>query len=191
MPRDVTDRVRLPRARKAAAATTIPTAEQVGAVLAADAEFAAFIAVSAFAGLRRGESSALKVSDINFLREEVHVRRQVQWTDDGQMEIRGPKYGAERTVYVPDGLVTLLAQHVQHWTHGEDPDRWPFPGRRDHDSPPTPPPSRGPGGPPAAPPASGTDCTTCDTSTPPGSSERAAISSRSSGRRGIPPRPSP
>jgi hypothetical protein len=37
MPRDITDRVRLPRARKAAAAMTIPTPEQVGAVLAADA----------------------------------------------------------------------------------------------------------------------------------------------------------
>jgi integrase len=72
MPRDITDRVRLPRARKAAAAMTIPTPEQVGAVLAADAEFAAFIAVCAFAGLRRGEASALKVSDIDFLRKEVH-----------------------------------------------------------------------------------------------------------------------
>jgi integrase len=104
-------------------------------VLAADAEFAAFIAGCAFAGLRRGEASALKVADIDFLRKEVHVHRQVQWTDDGQMEIRGPKYGAERTVYVPDGLVTMLARHIQHWTHGEDPDRWLFPGRRDRDKP--------------------------------------------------------
>ena len=32
-------------------------------------------------------------------------------------------------------LVTMLARHVQHWTYGEDPDRWPFPGRRDRDKP--------------------------------------------------------
>jgi hypothetical protein len=31
------------------------------------------------------------------------VRRQVQWTDAGKMEIRGPMYGSERTVYIPEG----------------------------------------------------------------------------------------
>lgn len=92
----------------------IPTSEQVGAAIRAtdDIEpwYAAFIAVCAFAGLRRGEASALKVSDVEFIRKEIRVQRQVQWTDDGQMEIRGPKYGSERTVYVPDALVTMLAE---------------------------------------------------------------------------------
>ena len=56
MPSDVADRVRLPRQRKASAAMTIPTAEEVGAVIwAADGEYAMFIAVCAFAGLRRPE----------------------------------------------------------------------------------------------------------------------------------------
>jgi integrase len=128
--RDVADRVRLPRTRKATAAMTIPAPEQVGAVLAADTEYNALFAVCAFAGLRRGEVSALRVSDIDFLRRELHVRRQVQWTDDGQMEIRGPKYGAERTVFIPDGLVTILAAHVQAHAPGEDLERWLFPGRR-------------------------------------------------------------
>jgi integrase len=129
--RDMTDRIRLPRVRKATAAMAIPTAQEVGAALRADEQFAAYVAVCAFAGLRRGEASALKVSDVDFLRKEIHVRRQVQWTDDGQMEIRAPKYGSERIVYIPDGLVTLLSEHVRLYRRGDDADRWLFPGSRD------------------------------------------------------------
>jgi hypothetical protein len=46
MPRDVADRARLPRQRKASPATAIPTAEEVGAVIrATDDQFSAFIGV--------------------------------------------------------------------------------------------------------------------------------------------------
>ncbi|HUO36815.1 MAG TPA: site-specific integrase [Mycobacterium sp.] len=132
MPRDVAGQVRLPRRRKAAAAMAIPTADQVGAVIrAADDQFVVFIAVCAFAGLRRGEACALRVSDVDFLRKEIQVVRQVQWTADGEMEIRPPKYASERTVYIPDQLVTLLAEHVRRYRPGDDPDRWLFPGSRD------------------------------------------------------------
>ncbi|MGO8853694.1 MAG: tyrosine-type recombinase/integrase [Mycobacterium sp.] len=131
-PRDVTDRVRLPRQRKASSAMAIPASDQVGAVMrAADDQFAAFIAVCAFAGLRRGEASALRVSDVDFLRKEIRVAQQVQWTADGEMEIRPPKYASERTVYIPDRLVTLLAEYVRRYRPGDDPDRWLFPGSRD------------------------------------------------------------
>lgn len=137
--RDPSDRVKLPRVRKADAAMSIPTAEQVGAAIRACANieppYAAFVAVCAFAGLRRGEASALKVSDIDFLRREIRVQRQVQWTDDGKMEIRGPKYGSERTVFIPDGLVTMLSEHVRVYRGGDDPDRWLFPGARNSDLP--------------------------------------------------------
>lgn len=51
------------------------------------------------------------MGDIDFIRREIHVQRQVQWTDDGQMEIRRPKYGSERTVYAPEGLVTSPLEH--------------------------------------------------------------------------------
>lgn len=139
MARDVTTGVRLPRVRKASAAMTIPTAQEVGAAIRAtdDIEpwYAAFIAVCAFAGLRRGEASALKVSDVEFMRKEIRIHRQVQWTDDGQMEIRAPKYGSERTVYAPDGLVTILAEHVRLYRPGDDPDRWLFPGARNEQLP--------------------------------------------------------
>ena len=133
MGRDVTDRTKLPRPRKASAAMSIPTALEVGAAVRATGDiepwYGAFIAVCAFAGLRRGEASALRVGDIDFLRKEIRVVRQVQWTDDGQMEIRGPKYGSERTIFIPDGLVTVLSEHVRLYRPGDDPDRWLFTGR--------------------------------------------------------------
>jgi integrase len=130
---NVTARVRLPRTRKVSAAMRIPTAEQVGKVIgAADPELAALFAVCAFGGLRLGEASALKVSDVDFLRRELHIHRQVQWkTSDGHAEIRAPKYNSERTVYAPDGLLAVLAEHVRRFRPGDDLDRWLFPGSRD------------------------------------------------------------
>lgn len=139
MPRDVTTGIKLPRPRKASAAMAIPTAIEVGAAIRATDDIepwcAAFIAVCAFAGLRRGEASALKVSDVDFMRKEIRVLRQVQWTDDGEMEIRGPKYGSERTVYAPDQLVKIISEHVRLHRPGDDPDRWLFPGARNEQLP--------------------------------------------------------
>ncbi len=40
--------------------------------------FRAFVALCAFAGLRLGEAAALKFGDVDFLRRQLHVRRQVQ-----------------------------------------------------------------------------------------------------------------
>lgn len=111
---------------------TIPTAQQVGAAIrAADDAFAALVSVCAFGGLRLGEASALKVSDVDFLRRELHVRRQVQWPGDGTAEVRAPKYGSERTVYAPDALLSALAEHVRRFRPGGDPDRWLFPNGKD------------------------------------------------------------
>jgi integrase len=139
MPRDAAEGVKLPRTRKTSAAMSIPTSEEVGAAIRAtnDIEpwYAAFIAVCAFAGLRRGEACALKISDVDFMRKEIHVRRQVQWSDSGVMELRGPKYGSERTVYVPERLMTMVAEHVRMYRAGDDPDRWLFPGARDDQRP--------------------------------------------------------
>jgi integrase len=41
------------------------------------------------------------------------VSRQVQRANGGDVELRAPKYGSERTVYAPDGLVNLLSEHVR------------------------------------------------------------------------------
>jgi integrase len=132
MPRDITARVRLPRTRKVSAAMRIPTVAQVAAVMAAaEPQFAALIALAAFAGLRLGEASAVRVSDVDFLHRELHIRRQVQWTDDGRAEVRAPKYGSERTIAAPDGLLSLLAEHIRRFRPGTDGDRWLFPNLKD------------------------------------------------------------
>lgn len=125
---DPSEGVTLPRKRKADKAMTIPTAEQIGALLAvADPVFAAGIALGAFAGLRIGEVCGARVGDVTFLARTLDVCRQVQRAGSGAVEIRPPKYGSERTVALPDALVTLLAQHVGALDDG-GPDRWLFPG---------------------------------------------------------------
>ena len=89
------------------------------------------MALCAFGGLRLGEAAGLRVSDINFMRREVHVRQQAQLVTGGGVDIRPPKYGSERTVYVPADLVQILSEHVRLHVPGDDPGRWMFPGDGD------------------------------------------------------------
>lgn len=114
----------------------VPTPEQVGALLAAvDPAWQAFLALAAFAGLRLGEAAGVQVGDVDFLRRTLTVARQVQRAGGRQVEIRAPKYGSERAVYLPDDLVQLLAQHVELYGPGDDPTRWLFeatPGQPPH-----------------------------------------------------------
>jgi integrase len=139
--RDITENVRLPRTRKASAAMSIPTAEEVGALVhTSEGWFTAYLAVCFFGGLRRGEASVLQVGDWDFLRKELHVQRQVKFTDDGRTEIRGPKYGSDRTVFVPERLVTIVSEHIRLHVHdrGEDQDStstWLFPSSIPPDTP--------------------------------------------------------
>jgi integrase len=54
------------------------------------------------------------VGDIDFLRRQLHVRRQVQrTTKETGVELRPPKYGSERVVYLADELVQILARHLE------------------------------------------------------------------------------
>jgi integrase len=124
---DVGQGVKLPRQRKAAAAMRIPTAEDVGKLMAsADGRLVALIGLCAFGGLRLAEAAALKVSDVDFLKRQIHVERQVQRVR-GKVEYRPPKYGSERHVNAPEGLMNMLSEHVRVYRPGEDPDRWLFP----------------------------------------------------------------
>lgn len=110
---DPTARVRLPRQRKREAAMSIPTPETVRRLLeAADPRFRAFVGLCAFAGLRLGEAAALQVADVDFLRREINIRRQVQRANGGQIEIRLPKYNSERTIHAAEALIDMLAEHV-------------------------------------------------------------------------------
>jgi integrase len=123
--RDPTFGVTRPRARRREAAMKLPTAKQVAAIHeAADDPFRAFVALAAFAGLRLGEVAALQVGDVDFLRGVVTVSRQVQRAGRGAVELRAPKYGSEREVYIPRALAEQLSAHVAGHRPGDDPSRW-------------------------------------------------------------------
>ena len=122
---DPTANAELPRLRRAEMAMAIPTPEQVGAILeSADSRFAVYLAVCAFGGLRMGEASAVQLGDIDFLRRQLKVRRQVQRATGGAVVVTPPKYGSERDVNLPDELVTMLARHVEQGVFGKE--QWLF-----------------------------------------------------------------
>lgn len=106
------ERVKAPRARRADAAMKILTAEQVHAVLEAAGDFRPFVEVCVFAGLRLGEAAGLQLGDVNFLGRTISVHRQVQGSSIASAKIVPPKYGSERTIYVPDELTAALSAHV-------------------------------------------------------------------------------
>lgn len=129
----------LPRRRRADAAMRIPTVEEVGRLLEhADSErvstrkgFRAYVALCAFAGLRKAEAAAVQVGDLDLPRGQLAVTRQLQ-RERSTYVLRAPKYGSERTVYLPDQLVSILARHIrdhvtdrtmEHWlfTVGDEP----------------------------------------------------------------------
>lgn len=121
--RDPAQNVKLPRVVRGESAMRIPAPVEVGQLMSSCTDhlavMRAFVAVCAFAGLRLGEVCGLKVSDVDFLRGEIHVERQSQ-----RGEVRVPKYGSTRTVHIPRQLVETLAEHVRLHCPGDDPDRW-------------------------------------------------------------------
>ncbi|MDO8308149.1 MAG: site-specific integrase [Actinomycetota bacterium] len=117
----------LPKRRRQEVAMQVPTAEQVGALLArAGGQFTAYLGFCAFAGLRLGEASGLQIGDVDFLRRTLRVRRQVQRTTGHGFEVRAPKYGSERDVFLAPGLVELVASHVETHRPGCGPEDWLF-----------------------------------------------------------------
>jgi len=150
IPSDPTIGVVLPRKRKAEAAMSIPTNADVAMLLDAAEPpnrpksrpgFTAFVALCAFAGLRRGEALGVQVGDIDFLARTLRVTRQIQRAKAADIEAgknlvegvagitvltRPPKYESERTIYLPDELVAILAEHVRQHTPDGEPSRWLF-----------------------------------------------------------------
>jgi integrase len=130
---DPTDGVALPRRRKVEAAMRIATVEQVGRLLAhADSSrvstrhgFRAYVALCAFAGLRKGEAAGVQVGDIDFTLRRLTVSRQLQ-RDGSTFVARLPKYGSERIVHLPDELVAMLREHIDRFLPDESLDRWLF-----------------------------------------------------------------
>ena len=160
IPSDPTIGVVLPRKRKAEAAMSIPTNTDVAEVLDAAEPpnrpksrpgFTAYVALCAFAGLRRGEALGLQVGDIDFLARTLRVTRQIQRAKSSDIAAgkdlveavagitvmtRPPKYESERTIYLPDELVAILSEHVRQHTPNGEPSRWLFDegGRPWHDN---------------------------------------------------------
>lgn len=110
---DPSSGLRLPRKPNRAQAMEVATSEQVGRLLAAcEPHRRAFVALCAFAGLRKGEASGVKVRDVDFLRRQIAVERQVQARPGGAPEERRPKYESGRAVFASDELLAILAEHV-------------------------------------------------------------------------------
>jgi integrase len=129
IPVDPSAGVTLPRRRRREAALTLPSAPDVKALLAtADVALRAFVGLCAFAGLRPGEAAGVQVGDVDFLRRTLNVSRQVQRIPGG-FEIRAPKYGSERQVFLAPSLVSMLSEHVaDSSSQGDDAARWLFTG---------------------------------------------------------------
>jgi len=147
---DPTAGVVLPRKRKAEASMRIPTHADVAKLLNAAEPpsrptsrpgFTAYVALCAFAGLRRGEALGVQVGDIDFLGRTLRVARQLQRAKAADIAegknlvdaaggitvvVRRPKYESERTIYLPDELVAILSEHVRQHTPTGMPDRWLF-----------------------------------------------------------------
>ena len=130
---DPSEGITLPRRRKAEAAMRIPTIEEIGQLLVhSDSTrvstrkgFRAYVALCAFAGLRLGEAAGVQVRDIDFLRRQLTVTRQLQ-RDGSTYAVRPPKYGSERVIYLADELVIILSEHVAAHVGEGGPDRWLF-----------------------------------------------------------------
>jgi integrase len=115
IPEDPSAGVDLPKVRRREHAMAVPSSEQVGrAVEAAPPWFAPFVAVCAFAGLRLGEAAGLQLDDVDFLRRTIAVGRQIKGETWTTTRVVPPKAGSERVVNVPEDLMTMLAQHVEH-----------------------------------------------------------------------------
>jgi len=113
IPTDFSAGITLPRRRRREAAMVLPSAGDVKKVLdAADIGLRAFVGLCAFAGLRPSEAAGVQVGHIDFLRRTLSVSRQVQRCPGGY-EIRAPKYGSERQVFLAPSLVSMLSEHIR------------------------------------------------------------------------------
>ncbi|WP_020670713.1 tyrosine-type recombinase/integrase [Amycolatopsis nigrescens] len=70
--------------------------------------------VSATCGHRQGESFAVAVEDLDFLRRKIEIRHQVQ-VIDGELKLVPPKRGSVRTVPLPTHTGEALATHIERY----------------------------------------------------------------------------
>ncbi|MCZ2804330.1 site-specific integrase [Modestobacter sp. VKM Ac-2983] len=103
----------------------VPTLEDVSKLLAVtDPRMRAYVGVCAFGGLRLGEASAVRVDAIDFLKRTLRVERQVQYKPGFGAEVKDPKHGSKREVFIADELAEMLARHIAE--HGTSAEGWLF-----------------------------------------------------------------
>ena len=88
--------------------------ERVEAVIdALPDRYRATAVVAAGCGLRQGEVFGLRVCDVDFVRQQVHVEQQVKLVRS-QLVIDRPKRSKTRVVPLPDAVVIEIAEHLRH-----------------------------------------------------------------------------
>lgn len=121
--------VKTPPKSGRASTMKIPSGEELRKLIDASKPFfrIAFI-LGAFAGLRQGEVVGLQLGDVDFMRPQIHVRRQVQRESPHPIEIRAPKYHSERTIHLPQSVPQEISRHLQEFgTCGDE--QWLLLGR--------------------------------------------------------------
>lgn len=81
----------------------------------ADERFQPSIAVCAFAGWRLGELAGVQLDDADFLRKTLKISRQAQRVNGRTINVRAPKYGSERVVYL-ESLTAGASRHRVTWS---------------------------------------------------------------------------
>lgn len=113
---DPTLRVRLPATPPRDLA--IPSPALVEQLRSSAGPFATAVVLGAMVGLRAGEAQGLLVSDIDFMRRTVHVRRQL--VSRPALALTLPKTASSsRSVPVPSAVLDVLAAHIAE--HGPGP----------------------------------------------------------------------
>ncbi|HEX5088029.1 MAG TPA: tyrosine-type recombinase/integrase [Nocardioides sp.] len=117
--------VSLPRSRRRDVTMNIPTTSQVRLAMdSAPEHFRLFVALCAFAGLRLGEAAA-QVGDVDFAKQRLCIRRQVQGQTRAHLEVGLPKVGSERDIAIPEMLADLVTRHINEVGTFDD-ERWLF-----------------------------------------------------------------
>ena len=88
------------------------THQQVGALAAAAAEHEALVLLLAYTGLRWGEAIGLRVSDLDMLRRRASISENAVQSG-AQIHVGTPKAHKQRTVPLPEFLLTYLARQCE------------------------------------------------------------------------------
>jgi integrase len=97
------------------------TSAQVLAVIAAHPErYSGVALVAAGCGLRQGEVFGLRVEDIDYDKQVLHVRQQIKLLADNKPIVTPPKGGKVREVPLPDAVAAGLQKHLLAYPAGKD-----------------------------------------------------------------------